>query len=152
VDGAADLPVTWSSSVLAVAGADAPDAVEAAVLAANDAFYAAFEARSLEAMDAVWSHEPTVVCTHPGWRTLVGWPAVRDSWAGLLANDEHLQFIVTGVRTIVTEAMALVSATENLLAGGGPQGSVEVLNVFARGSDGRWRMVAHHGSPVLVAR
>ena len=47
--------------------------------------------------------------------------------------------------------VAYVNAYENLLAGDGPQGSIAVLNVFARQLDGAWRMVAHHGSPVWRA-
>lgn len=124
---------------------------ELAVLAANDAFYAAFEARSMAAMDDTWEHGDDVVCTHPGWRTLVGWRAVRASWSSLLANEEHLQFIVTDARAVVRSDVAYVNAYENLLAGDGPQGSIAVLNVFARQLDGAWRMVAHHGSPVWRA-
>ena len=125
---------------------------EEAVLAANDAFYAAFEARSLGRMDEVWEHGQDVVCTHPGWGTLVGWPDVRASWAALLDNEEHLQFIVTDARVAVRSGVGFVSASENLLTGGGPQGSVAVLNVFARQPDSSWRMVVHHGSPVLRPR
>ena len=45
---------------------------EAAVRAANRAFYDAFEARDLDAMSDVWEHADRVSCTHPGWRTLHG--------------------------------------------------------------------------------
>ena len=45
---------------------------EAAVRAANQAFYAAFEARDLDAMSDVWEHADRISCTHPGWRTLHG--------------------------------------------------------------------------------
>jgi ketosteroid isomerase-like protein len=132
--------------------AGANEAAVAAVLAANEAFYAAFEDRSTDAMDAVWFHGPDVVCTHPGWAPLLGWPAVRASWEALLANEEHLQFIVTDVRVTTGTDLGFVSASENLLTASGPQGSVAVINVFARQPDGGWRMVAHHGSPVLRTR
>jgi ketosteroid isomerase-like protein len=124
---------------------------EEQVRAANDAFYAAFEGRSMAAMDAVWDHGDDVVCTHPGWPSCVGWPAVRASWVALLGNEEHLQFILTDVRVVVRSDLAYVSAAENLLAGSGMQGAVAVVNVFSRGDDGTWRMVVHHGSPVLRA-
>ena len=39
--------------------------------------------------------------------------------------------------------------TENLLDGPGTS-TVAAINLFVRG-DGRWSMVAHHGSPVLRA-
>jgi len=120
-----------------------------AVLDAQQSFYDAFESRSIEAMDAVWEHSADAVCTHPGWPTLVGWTAVRDSWERLLNNSEHLQFIVTDPTVVVRGAMAYVRASENLLAGGAMQGSITALNVFARQADGSWRMLAHHGSPVI---
>jgi len=120
-----------------------------AVLDAQQSFYDAFESRSIEAMDAVWEHSADAVCTHPGWPTLVGWIAVRDSWERLLNNSEHLQFIVTDPTVVVRGDMAYVRASENLLAGGAMQGSITALNVFARQADGAWRMLAHHGSPVI---
>ena len=46
------------------------------VLAANVSFYDAFERRSLESMGQVWEHSERVVCTHPGWPILRGWPLV----------------------------------------------------------------------------
>lgn len=119
------------------------------VLAVNQAFYDAFEARSLPAMDAVWEHSDDVVCIHPGWSMLVGWPKVRASWESLLANEENLQFIVTEATAVVGTDMAFVRASENVLAGGAMQGAVVAINVFARRSDGAWRMVSHHASPVV---
>ena len=119
------------------------------VLAAQQAFYDAFESRTIEAMDAVWEHSDDVLCTHPGWPTLTGWRAVRRSWETLLGNSEHLQFIVTDTMVVVRGEMAFVRATENLLADGSVQGTITALNVFARQPDGSWRMLAHHGNPVL---
>ena len=119
------------------------------VLSANQAFYDAFEACSLAAMEAVWEHSADVVCVHPGWSMLVGWPAVRRSWEQLLGNGQNLQFIVTEAVATVGTDMAFVRASENILADGGMQGSIVVINVFSRGGDGVWRMVSHHGSPVL---
>lgn len=121
---------------------------EQSVLAVNQAFYDAFEARSMPHMDDVWLHSDEVICTHPGWHPLVGWEAVRASWASLLENDEHLQFIVTDLAVVVRSEMAVVRVSENLLAGGQMRGSVATINVFVRNDD-RWRMLAHHGSPVM---
>ena len=53
---------------------------------ANRGFYDAFEARDLDAMSDVWEHDDTVVCTHPGWRTLHGWGAVAGSWFALFGG------------------------------------------------------------------
>lgn len=102
-------------------------------------------------MDVVWEHSDDAICTHPGWQTLVGWSSVRRSWASLLGNTEHLQFVVTDEHVSVRGDMAYVRLSENLLAGGAVQGSVTALNLFARQGDGSWRMLAHHGSPVMRA-
>lgn len=123
-----------------------------AVLAANQAFYDAFETRSVGAMDEVWEHGDDVICVHPGWRALIGWADVRRSWINLLANEEHLQFILTEAEVLRRGEMAIVRGYENILLRGTPQGSVSVLNIFARQADGSWRMVAHHAAPVMPTR
>jgi ketosteroid isomerase-like protein len=117
------------------------------VLAANQAFYGAFEARDLDLMADIWDHGDDVACTHPGWSTLHGWGPIGASWAALLSNGERLQFIVADELVRVCGSMAWVACTENLLAEDGFGGTVAALNVFERHDD-RWVMVAHHGSPV----
>lgn len=122
-----------------------PDPV-AELIAANGAFYDAFERRDIDAMSDAWHHDDRVVCTHPGWTTLVGWAKVGGSWAVLLANQQRLQFIVTNQLATVRGDVGWVTCEENILDG--PGGStVAALNVFER-IGGVWKMVAHHGSPV----
>jgi hypothetical protein len=65
------------------------------VTAANKAFYAAFEARDLDAMSLVWEHSDRIVCVHPGWASLRGWGQVAASFFALFQNSQHLQFILT---------------------------------------------------------
>lgn len=120
----------------------------APVAAANDAFYAAFEAGDTDAMAAVWDHSDAVACTHPGWATRHGWDDVAESWAAILGSAERLQFILTDVRITRRGDVAWVTADENLVGPDGPGGTVAALNVFHL-SDGGWRMVVHHGSPVV---
>ncbi|MDP1821016.1 MAG: nuclear transport factor 2 family protein [Acidimicrobiales bacterium] len=119
---------------------------EAAVRAAHRAFYDAFEERDLDAMSEVWEHSDRIVCTHPGWRTLRGWGAVSGSWFALFGGPNPLQFILTDEVVAVAGDVAWVSVDENLI---GPDlgATVAALNVFQR-DGGRWRLVAHHGSPV----
>ncbi len=122
---------------------------EDAVLAANRAFYEAFEAADLDAMSDVWEHSDRVVCTHPGWATLRGWGPVAASWFAMFQGPERLQFILTAERCEVAGDVAWVTADENLL-GGRVGGTVAALNVFVRDA-ARWRLVVHHGSPVAPA-
>ena len=122
---------------------------EAAVAAANAAFYAAFEARDLDGMSAVWEHSDRVSCVHPGWHVLRGWGAVAGSWFALFGGPQHLQFILTDEVVSVDGDTAWVTVDENLLDGDTVGGTVTAINLFARDVvSGAWKLVAHHGSPV----
>lgn len=118
----------------------------AAVEAANQAFYDAFEAADLDAMSEVWEHSDRVTCVHPGWPARRGWAAVAASWMALFQGPERLQFILTEARVAVVGDVAWVTVDENLLTGP-TGGTVAAVNLFVR-SDGAWRMVAHHGGPL----
>ena len=123
-----------------------PDA-SVAVAAANGAFYAAHEERDLHAMADVWENSDRVVCTHPGWPILRGWRDVGESWRRIFSGPGRNQFIVTNEVVEVDGDMAWVTCDENLVDDGAT-GTIAATNVFVR-SDGAWRMVAHHGSPVM---
>jgi ketosteroid isomerase-like protein len=125
-----------------------PNSDQAAVLAANHAFYEALEARDLDAMSDLWAHDDRVFCVHPGWTALRGWGAVASSWAALFGGPQHLQFIVTDEHVVLAGDVAWVSCDENLLAGEG-SATVASLNLFARDDLGAWKMLAHHGAPVM---
>ena len=116
------------------------------VLAANTAFYDAFERRSMEAMGHVWEHSQRVVCVHPGWPILRGWPDVEESWRRILEGPGRNQFIVTNDAVVVTGDVAWVTLDENLVDRA-TTGTIAATNVFVR-SDGRWKLILHHGSPV----
>lgn len=118
------------------------------LLAANAAFYAAFEARDLDAMSDLWHHGDHVVCVHPGWPALRGWPAISSSWFALFQGDGAMQFILTEVQANVRGDVGWVALDENLLAGSQAQ-TVAALNLFER-HRGRWRMVLHQGSGVAA--
>lgn len=118
-----------------------------AVAAANKAFYAAFEARDLDAMSQLWEHSDRIVCTHPGWASLRGWGQVAASFFALFQNAQHLQFILTKETAEVAGDVAWVSVDENILQGPNAT-TVAALNLFARDGQGAWLMVAHHASPV----
>jgi ketosteroid isomerase-like protein len=115
-----------------------------AVTEANEEFYAAFEALDLDRMEACWLHDDEVRCIHPGWDVMTGWPQVSRSWVAIFANSAYIQ--------LETDT-AWVTCAENILSGGAGAPEMEdakvlATNVFRR-HGGRWRMVLHHGSPVL---
>ena len=123
-----------------------------AVAEANARFYRAFEALDIAAMDAVWAHEESVKCVHPGWPLLTGWAAVRESWRAIFENTEEMRFTIGDLRVVVHGDVGWVTCTENILSEvGGRVGVTAILatNLFARDADA-WRMIHHHASHVLA--
>ena len=118
------------------------------VLAANQRFYDAHEARDLDAMRAVWEHSERATCIHPGWPILRGWPAVEESWRRILEGPGRNQFIVTNLAVAIEGDLAWVTLDENLVQGGAT-GTVAATNLFGRSPEG-WKLLVHHGSPVAV--
>lgn len=121
-------------------------------------FYAAFEAGDFDRMSAVWADGPYaggVSCVHPGWTMLRGREEVLRSWALIMANTTYIQFVLTDIETDVYGDHAVVTCKENVLtadedteAGFLAGGSIVATNLFVR-TGGEWRLLLHHGSPVL---
>lgn len=123
----------------------------AEVADANRRYYEAFEASDLDAMSGLWERSDRVVCTHPGWSTLRGWGQVASSYFALFQQGVRMQFVLTQERAVVSGSSAWVSLDENLL-GEDAGVTVATLNLFEHDDlEGRWRMVAHHGSVVQAA-
>lgn len=129
-----------------------PTGDEAAVAAAVEAYYAAFEATDLDAMSDLWVHDDTVACTHPGWARLQGWAATSASFFAIFDQSPPLQVFVTDQRVHVAGDVAWVTLDENLLgAGSEPSGTTVATVKVLRRTDAGWRVVVHHGS-VVVSR
>lgn len=127
---------------------------EERVLAANQRFYAALERLDLEAMEEVWLHSDWVRCVHPGWEMLEGWEEVRESWERIFENTRLMRVLVSEVRLHVEEHTAWVVCVVNVTSSyetGFEQVSVQATNLFVL-SDGQWRMVHHHASPLPPRR
>jgi len=97
--------------------------------------------------------------THPGWPTLRGWARVAGSWDAIFGNTAFFQFLLSDEEVSVAGDVAWVTVEENILqAGGSREGGedlaeimgsrVAAVNVYARAGAG-WKMVLHHGSPVV---
>jgi ketosteroid isomerase-like protein len=124
-----------------------------AVLAANAMFYRAFELRDADAMGDCWAKVPYARCIHPGWEPLLGWDEVVGSWRQIFRGMESLRFEIADLAVRVSGGLAWVELSENLEAmHEGTKGQSQVLatNLFERQPDGRWQMVHHHASPVMV--
>ena len=120
------------------------------MLAANQAFYDAHERRQIDAMRTVWEHSDRVVCTHPGWPILRTWPVVEDSWRRILGGPGRNQFILTNEAVAIHGDLAWVTLDENLVDAGGT-GTVAATNLFVRDPSAGWKLIVHHGSPVMSA-
>jgi ketosteroid isomerase-like protein len=114
------------------------------VLDANSAFYRAFAARDLEAMDGLWSHSTPVVCVHPGWDALRGRDDVMESWRAILTGAESPQIGCSHAFAQVHGSVALVVCREHI-----PGGQLVATNVFVR-EHGAWKLVHHQASPLAT--
>lgn len=125
-------------------------AVEAA-LAANDAFYRAFESLDRSRMEAVWLPSDEILCVHPGAGVLVGWEAVMAGWDRIFAGTVSMRFTQRSVQVGVAADVAWVVLVEDIASvhpDGRGHGLVQATNLFRRVDD-RWLMLHHHGSPLL---
>lgn len=118
------------------------------VLAVNQRFYDAHEQRDLAALRAVWEQSERATCVHPGWPILRGWRHVEESWRRIFAGPGRNQFILTNVEAHVVGDVAWVTLDENLVDTAHTT-TIAATNTFVRGEQG-WRMVGHHGSPVMT--
>ncbi len=150
-----------------------PDNPEQAVREANRRFYQAFAALDIDLMDGIWLHEDWVECVHPGWDLLLGWEEVRESWARIFSSTQRMKVEISSVWVRVEGDVAWVACTEQVTStfeSGFDQALVQATNIFVRraapadlppdapGSPpspreaARWRMVAHHASPLPASQ
>lgn len=116
---------------------------ESEVLAANEAFYAAFSAGDVNRMDAVWAEGADITCTHPGWDVLVGREHVMASWIAILAGQIPRKVACEDASAHVTAELAVVTCVEVI-----GEARIAATNVFVREGQ-RWRMTHHHGGQIV---
>jgi len=119
---------------------------------ANDRFYRALEAQDLEAMEEAWVHAPFAHCVHPQSDAIVGWEAVRESWAKIFASTRWMRVTPTADRIEIIGAVAIVTCAENITVQSDEDVGLAVAsatNLFLRTRDG-WRLFHHHASLVPV--
>jgi ketosteroid isomerase-like protein len=123
-----------------------------AVIAANRAFYDAFESLDVEKMQAVWLEDQSIVCIHPGWRKLTGWGPIMQSWERIFDNVFEMKFDLGELEVMISGDLAVVIVEENLTQrgyDGATRSVVLATNVFQRAGN-KWLAVLHHGSPVIA--
>jgi hypothetical protein len=117
----------------------------AAVLVANTAFYRAFAAPDLVAMDALWSAASPVTCVHPGWDALAGRDQVMESWRGILLGSMPPPIRCRNETAFVHGDVAYVLCHEMI-----ERNRLVAINVFVREAD-QWKMIHHQASPLAPA-
>lgn len=119
--------------------------------AAEAAFYAAFEARDLDAMMAVWAADDAVACIHPLAAPLNGQAAVRAGWQSIFEAAGRFRLQVEAVHVARDAAQTIRIVKEHLVIGQEtePRPPILATNVYRKDADG-WRMVLHHASPLQV--
>ncbi len=111
----------------------------AEVLAANDAFYAAFAAGDLAAMDRVWAVDNPVSCLHPGWPIMLGRQRVMASWQMILSNPPPIRH--EDAQVLTYDRLALVVCREVI-----GTGTLTASNLFVPEGP-TWRMAHHQACP-----
>lgn len=119
--------------------------------AAEIAFYAAFEARSLDAMMAVWLADEQIACIHPLAAPLNGRAAVAAGWRSMFEAAGQFRVRVELAHEIRSVDQVVRIVREYLLIGQEtePRPPILATNVYRKDADG-WRMVLHHASPLQV--
>jgi ketosteroid isomerase-like protein len=119
--------------------------------AAESAFYAAFEARSLDAMMAVWAKADSIACIHPLAAPLNGRTAVAAGWRSMFEAAGQFRVQTESVHEMREADQVIRIVREYLIIGheAEPRPPILATNVYRKEADG-WRMVLHHASPLQV--
>jgi ketosteroid isomerase-like protein len=119
-----------------------PKVTAAALLAANEAFYDAFDSGDVDGMAALWAEEHPVACVHPGAAPIHGRDEVLASWKDILSASTRPAIQCLQPQALLLESAGLVLCIEALSGG-----RLIASNMFAL-EQGVWRMVHHHAGPM----
>lgn len=119
--------------------------------AAETAFYAAFEARDLDAMMAVWDSSDSIACIHPLAVPLNGRGPVAAGWKSIFEAAEQFLVQIEIAHEIHEPNQVIRVVREYLTIGqeSEPRPPMLATNVYRKTDDG-WRLVLHHASPLRV--
>lgn len=119
--------------------------------AAESAFYAAFEARNLDTMMAVWANDDSIACIHPLAAPLNGRAAVAAGWHSMFEAAGQFRVQVEVAHEIRKASQVIRIVREHLTIGEETESRPPILatNVYIKEADG-WRMMLHHASPLQV--
>ena len=121
------------------------------ILAANKAFYRAFEKKDIEAMGAVWSKGTASLCIHPGREITRGWEHIQQSWEQIFRATQYLEIDLEIISVEMNADFAYVVLIEKVMQVVGRrhlQAESMATNIFNQMA-GQWYLIHHHGSPII---
>jgi ketosteroid isomerase-like protein len=135
-------------SAIGAASAWADDVAE--VLSANASYERAFSSLDINAIDAAWAHDQNVTVVHPSSKAvIVGWEAVRKSYADQPARHKEFSVVMDNPHIIVAGGTAWIVGMEKihtiLTNGQVADLSAMATSVYEK-RNGKWLLVHHHGS------
>ena len=122
------------------------------VLAANKAYYDAFEALDYTKMAAIWSESAPLSCVHPAWELIEGRAEVLASWRRIFGATSAIRFALHEVHCFVAGDTAWVVLVEQIETRHGDErvtANAQATNLFIREPSG-WRLVHHHSAPLRM--
>ena len=118
---------------------------EATLLFANDAFYAAFVAADMDAMDGLWAKKNPVSCIHPGGPPLINRTVILESWRAIFKGDGAPEVTPYDATAMVAGGTGWVTCLEQV-----GDAVAAATNIFVK-EDGQWKMT-HHQAGVTSAK
>lgn len=118
------------------------------LLAAHQAYYAAFRAADIEQMMQVWAERPDIVCVHPGSpKVHRGVAEVMESWLIVFSRELSIGINPRIVSQIEHSDVGWLLIEEAITRPGDtiPTGSMFLSQGF-RCLGGAWYLVHHHAS------
>jgi hypothetical protein len=110
------------------------------ILAANDAFYAAFSAGNVEGMDDAWARVAPVSCVHPGWPCITERDTLIKSWEAILDDPPQVRFATDTVQMHGDVALVIgIEFIEDVM--------LATTNIFVREESG-WKLAHHQSTPL----
>ena len=122
------------------------------VLAANQAFYDAFESLDYDRMARIWSGSAPLSCIHPAWELIEGRTEVLASWRRIFGSTTAIRFALRDIHVFIAGDTGWVVLIEQIETRHGEErvtGTTQATNVFVREADG-WRLVHHHSAPIRL--
>ncbi|MGI9558262.1 MAG: nuclear transport factor 2 family protein [Thermodesulfobacteriota bacterium] len=123
------------------------------ILRANDSFYNALGTRDLKAMKDVWLTDERAGCVHPGWAIMRNWETIMQSWESLFDPQDQVDIKLSDVSLEINGDMAWVTCIQEMVYIKREPVTFNIsqsTNIFRR-EGGRWVMLIHHASPVIVS-